>query len=259
MTRPSLAVRLAALPVLLLAGAGACAQTIELPLAYPIPAPGLVIITPTKVDADSVEWISFDAGLQLIPGSYLKDDRAALGFALQAGTYRIQAIAAKTVDGKAKQARSVVCVVTVGAVPPGPGPGPGPDPKPPPVPPPPDPVPPPVPPPIPVDGFRVLIVYESSELATMPRAQLVSLYAQQVRDYLAAHCVKGPDGRTAEWRVWDQNVSTANEAKLWQDAMARKRDKLPWIVISTGKTGYEGPLPADTAGTLELLRKYGGP
>ena len=126
--------------------------------------------------------------------------------------------------------------------------------------PPPGPNPPPPPPgpsPIPVEGFRALIIYETSELSKMPAAQSNILYAQSVRDYLNAKCVVGPDSKTREWRIWDKDVSTDAESKLWQDAMKRKRDSVPWLIISTGKGGFEGPLPANVDETLVLLKKYG--
>lgn len=120
---------------------------------------------------------------------------------------------------------------------------------------PPDPV---DPAPIPVDGFRVLFVVETSDASKLPKEQLAILTSGEVRGYLNSKCVSGPDGVTKEWRQWDQNVKTDGESKLWQDAMKRNRASLPWIVISDGKTGFEGPLPATIQATLALLRKFGG-
>lgn len=132
-------------------------------------------------------------------------------------------------------------------------------PRPPPVPP--GPVPPgptPGPAPIPGDGLRVLVVYESADLTKYPASQVSALYSADLRDYLNSHCAKGPDGKTAEYRIWDQNVSTVNESKTWQDAMKRNRAELPWIVISNGRDGYEGPLPKTKDELLKLLKTYGG-
>lgn len=139
-----------------------------------------------------------------------------------------------------------------------------PQPPPPDPPAPPTPVPPPTPPtpvdpaPIPADGNRVLIVYETADLTNYPAAQTNVLYAKQVRDYLRSKCVVGPDGKTREWRIYDKDLDLSGESPLWRDAMKRDRKSLPWIVISTGKTGYEGPLPADVPSTLALLKKYFG-
>ncbi len=58
--------------------------------------------------------------------------------------------------------------------------------------------------------------------------------------------------------MWDAGVDASQESQLWQDALKRKRGALPWLVISNGKSGFEGPLPATVDETLTLLKKYGG-
>ena len=152
------------------------------------------------------------------------------------------------VDFDAKKIERATFSFTVaGEVPPTP-----PDPPAPPKPP----TPPPSPAPIPAEGFRVLVVYETAELSKLPAAQSNVLYAKSVRDYLNAKCVMGPDSKTREWRIYDADVDTSAETKLWQDAMKVKRDKLPWLIVSNGKTGYSGPLPENVEKTLELLKKY---
>ena len=90
------------------------------------------------------------------------------------------------------------------------------------------------------------------------------MYAKGVADYLAAKCVKGADGKTPETRAYDQHTPMDAAPKLWRDAMARPRSSLPWLVVSNGKTGFEGPVPynpadpADLNPILTLLKKYGG-
>lgn len=151
-------------------------------------------------------------------------------------------------------ALSLIIASHQGCVIPGPAPVP---PTPIPVPPVPPPVPPPTPPPIPQTGFRVLIVYEDGDLHKMPSKQVQAIKSKAVLDYLDLRCVAEDGGKKA-WRIWDQNISTANVGKTWQDAMALTRASLPWIVVSNGVTGFSGPLPADEAGLLDLLKKYGG-
>lgn len=126
---------------------------------------------------------------------------------------------------------------------------------------PPPPMPPPMPDtsvaPIPVDGFRVLIVFQDSELARLPAEQSQIRTAKAIRDYFQAKCVKEADGGPGA-RIWDVDTVTEGDLPLWQTAFKRPRTSLPWIIISTGKTGHEGPLPKTVAETLELLKKYGG-
>lgn len=138
--------------------------------------------------------------------------------------------------------------------PPQPDPNPEPDPDPDPDPPQPG----PSPAPIPVAGFRVLIVYESSELTSLPASQLAALNSADVRRYLNSHCVKDASGNP-EWRSLDQHTQFPILCDtVWCKTMARPRSAVPWIVISDGQQGYEGPFPMTLDETMALLRKYGG-
>ena len=133
-----------------------------------------------------------------------------------------------------------------GPLPPEPGPNP------------PNPGPTPGPAPIPLDGFRVMFILESEDASEIPVGQRDIFYSADVRDYLNKKCVKGPDGKTAEWRIVDPDSEYTPEESRWKDASSRKRSTLPWMIISDGKTGYEGPVPATVQETLELLKKFGG-
>lgn len=134
--------------------------------------------------------------------------------------------------------------------------GPGPVPPVPPIPPVPPPPPPPGPAPIPSPGLRVLMIYESASLSTMPDAQRAILYDQGIRAYLDSTTPKGSDGKTPEYRIWDKDVNASGDDKLWQTAFARPRTSIPWLIVSNGTSGYEGPLPATVADTMSLIKKY---
>lgn len=122
----------------------------------------------------------------------------------------------------------------------GPRPPPGPDPSPP-------------PPPVP-GGMRVLMVYETADLGKLPSSQLVVLHGQAVREYLNQKCVKGPDGKTADWRLWDAHVSLENEREIWRNLMARPRTSLPWVHIVGSKKDYSGSLPTTIEEMMTLLK-----
>jgi len=109
-------------------------------------------------------------------------------------------------------------------------------------------------PPIDGDGLRVLIVYESSELNRLTADQRDIFYGQTVRKYLTANCVQ--QDRYSEWRILDQDTSFVDAGSRWVKALARPRTSLPWILISNGKTGYEGPLPATASETIELVKRF---
>lgn len=165
----------------------------------------------------------------------------------------VVSVKALTVDWTAKKFLNdfgSIKVIIGGVIPPTP---PTPDP------PKPDPNPPTPPAPIPSAGLRVLIVYETADLGKLPIAQANVLTSKTLRDYLDSRCVNGTDSKTKEWRIWDKDVSTANVPKLWQNAMARPRQSLPWITISNGAAGFEGPLPTNTDDTITLIKKWANP
>lgn len=159
---------------------------------------------------------------------------------LEAATIAAIKLYVKDLDKKLKKAG-------IDVVPPGPEPGPFP-----PVPPkPPEPD---VKPPIPGDGLRVLIVYETGDLANSETDAI--LRGGKVRGYLSVNCAKGPNGVTPEARIYDKDIDQTNMPQIWKDAMARPRKQVPWIIISNGKTGYEGPLPKNVDETIGLIDKY---
>lgn len=133
---------------------------------------------------------------------------------------------------------------------PTPTPTPGPTPTPTPTPTPVDPA------PIPDAGLRVMVVYETASLSKMPREQLGILYDQGFRDWLSGIVVKGVDGKTPEWRVYDQHADIAAESPLWRAALARPRKAVPWLVVSNGKAGFEGPLPANVADAKTVIQRF---
>lgn len=110
------------------------------------------------------------------------------------------------------------------------------------------PLPPPEPPaPIPVEGLHVLIVEETLDRPRLPKEQLAILTSTEVRTYLDAN---------AKWRLLDKDAPMQNDEKKWQDAMKLPRQSTPWLICSNGKTGFSGPMPADSKSFLELVQKY---
>jgi hypothetical protein len=132
----------------------------------------------------------------------------------------------------------------------GPTPAPEPEPKPD------DPKPPPTPAPIPGDGLRVLIVYEQDDQAKYLPSQMAQLYSIVLRKWLNEVCAKAPNGQP-EYRVLDEEAEVGPDSgKLWIDAVKRPRQSTPWLIVSNGKTGYEGPLPMTEADTRKLIEGF---
>ena len=107
--------------------------------------------------------------------------------------------------------------------------------------------------PIPGDGLRVLIVYEQDDQSKYKPDIIKQLYSLTMRQFLNSVCVKSSAG-LPEYRVLDEEVE--GEDSIWLTALKRKRESLPWIIISNGKRGFEGPLPTTEAETRKLIEGY---
>jgi hypothetical protein len=224
--------------------------TVSTPVNFPIG------VKPSENTGGTVRWFVADPGLQEYDLSQLLGDpekakayseeplAARMYWSAKPGRYRVLGVSAKG-DLTSPFA---VCVIVVGDVPPIP---PGPTPVPP-GPTPPGPTPSPAP--IPADGLRVMIIYDRNDLARYPAAQVAAMQSKKLWDYLSANCAKGPDGVTPEWRVWSKEVDATNESKLWRDAFARKRGDMPWIIVSNGKTGFEGPCAKTADEIIEQIK-----
>lgn len=221
-----------------------CGQEVKLPAEVKVPVGRLAAVT-VDWSGDDVKW---DAPADLdCFREYDPDGKRVrlrlIGYA--PGKYRLTAVAAK--GGRLSD--FAVCIITIGEpvppVPPGPVP-PGPTPPEPPT-------------PIPTTGLTVLILFDKATEQTMPKAQQDAIYDQGIRKYLNAKCPLGPDGKKKEWAIWDVKADTSNDPSTALKAMVmRPHPQLPWIVITNGKTFFEGPMPATTVDTMALLQKWGG-
>ena len=123
--------------------------------------------------------------------------------------------------------------------PPGPGPGPTPEPEPEP----------PTPAPIPEAGLNILFVAESSDATKMTPGQREILFSLEGRNFLTATCGNN-------WRAFDQHVQFTDQDGKWAKAIQRPRESLPWIIISNGTTGFEGPMPGSLVDLKKLVEEY---
>lgn len=200
---------------------------------------GDFIKVPATTTGVVVRWVALDRGLAVFPVELLKDSKTAIVIAKTAGSYRVLAYTSDK-DGPSDPA---VCTVIVGDIPPVP---PGPNPPVPPV------------PPTPVGDNRCLIVYESAELPRMPEKQQQILASNVVRSYLRGHTVKEPDATKNSWGIFDKDADLTGYSKELQAMMSRPRKEVPWVVITSQKGLYEGPLPGSVDEFLTLAKKYLG-
>lgn len=111
--------------------------------------------------------------------------------------------------------------------------------------------------PIEGDGLRVLIVFESHDAPKLSAGHQSVMYSEKVRSFLNENCVKASDG-TAEWRLLDADTPFQDTQNKWAKALSRPRSSLPWLLISNGKTGYEGPLPEHVEEMVLLVDQFAG-
>lgn len=211
-----------------------------------VPAYDFIDLTITGAGADDI--IFWD--LTEESKAHIKEVGNSFLFTGPPGEYhiRVKVIPVKDgkISGKPFSLRSTILIgdapipVPPGPVPVPPGPTPTPD----------------LPAPIAGDGLRVLMIEDATQRTKLLASQINVLTGRTVRDYLNQKTQIGPDGKTHEWRIWDKDTDPTGDEKCWVDAIKRPRASVPWIIISNGKTGYEGPLPATPDEALNLLKKY---
>jgi hypothetical protein len=215
-------------------------QSVTLPAEVKGARGAWIIVAPSKVDGGIPKW-QYDPALQevdlssLFPAELTKSMRGKVFTSQVDGKFWVRAWNAKG-DVPSDMATCWLIVGTPTPIPPGP-----------------EPPAPPGPSPIPLAGNRVFIVYETS--MALPAMQQSILTGKAMRDYLESKCVQEPSGEKG-YRIWDKDANAMNAPKHWQDILAKPRPSIPWLVISTGASGWEGPLPPNTTDTIALMEKY---
>lgn len=117
-----------------------------------------------------------------------------------------------------------------------------------------------------VGKLWVVIVKDGARVSQLPASQMQVLLSTTLRDYCATHCLKGTDGKTPEFKVYDRDTDVSQQSPAIQKAfktavedLARSGTTAPWLTVSNGKTGYSGPLPLTETAVIEKLKVYGGP
>lgn len=114
--------------------------------------------------------------------------------------------------------------------------------------------------PFPSPGLAVLIVYESGEATTLSAGQHNILYGTKVRDFLRTSTFKDQGNPNGAFRIYDKDIDLTSESTMWKAAMsvAPRTGPFPYVIISNGKTGYSGPIPAGMTPDefIALVTKY---
>lgn len=203
--------------------------------------PGAFVAVQPETNGRIVRFRAETKGLNLFPPNMLKDDRSTVVSAYAPGRY---VLTAYTALGDVPSDPETTTIVIAGPtpVPPSPDP-PGPNPP---------------TPPLPGNGLRVLILEEAEDRDQLPRSQLEAIDSAMngaLRDWLDSVCAK--NGNAAEWRIIDKDEKLDFEADIWKQARAAAQPTAyPWVLISNGSAGFQGPLPADEASLKALIARY---
>jgi hypothetical protein len=104
--------------------------------------------------------------------------------------------------------------------------------------------------PIPDPGLHVMLVYDATKSRDLDPKQLSALSSNRVPDYVVT--------KQGKFARFDISVEQKNMDAVWVEAMKRKRDSLPWVVVSNAprRGGVEQPLPKTDDEFLSLVKKY---
>lgn len=103
--------------------------------------------------------------------------------------------------------------------------------------------------------FRMMILYDSANMAKLPLTQLNMITGRQVREFGQKYCVKG-DGDSSDMRFLDYHDELSG---VWATMRDRaKPESYPWLCLENGANHWEGPLPSDWQVLKTLLDKYAG-
>ena len=91
------------------------------------------------------------------------------------------------------------------------------------------------------DGLRFLIIYDMAVSHTGAHQSLIFGSANRLRWQQAGW----------EYRILDKDAT--GRPAVWQEALQRPRDSLPWLIVSNGQKGFEGPLPDSDKAFSRLL------
>lgn len=132
-----------------------------------------------------------------------------------------------------------------------------------PIPPGPKPKPDDPPGPAPPGEFRVLFLFESSNISPA-HANIVN--DPKIRAYLNRKTpTGGTDGKTKDYRFWDKdvvlNIDQQKDTPVWKGigkAAQKWTSEAPGVVVFSGANGKFYPMPANSAELLALLKQHAG-
>lgn len=98
--------------------------------------------------------------------------------------------------------------------------------------------------PIAAPGLKVAIIRDGTERITASQASQLGLIPEYVKSLGGEAVILEPEDASRDL------------ADYWKETLSRPRTVTPWLIASEGtkKRGYEGPLPAETDKTQEIIQ-----
>jgi hypothetical protein len=114
--------------------------------------------------------------------------------------------------------------------------------------------------PIKQPGLRVMMLYDAAMLKPEDQGgytlkQRSVLDSAIIREYLNQQCAKDQATGTPEYRIFNINSPVTDDLDWVKEQMAIERKVLPWLLVSNGKTGYEGVI-TNIEDTMAIIKKY---
>ncbi len=104
--------------------------------------------------------------------------------------------------------------------------------------------------------LKIVIFEETVDRGSLPETQTDALLSTIWREYAREHCSK-TNGHP-DFRVIDKDTNLSKAEDWVQAAGKKERNGLPWLCVTNGTTGYNGPFPEDLERLMQILKEYGG-
>lgn len=107
-------------------------------------------------------------------------------------------------------------------------------------------------PPFETDAPRALVVIDEGARGAMTSKQIAAFEGADVRDWT--------DKNLKEFKVIDKGVDKSSLTgwlkDAWNSYEEKSKGKLPWVVISNGKTGDSSPYAENPVDAIAMLEKH---
>jgi hypothetical protein len=98
-----------------------------------------------------------------------------------------------------------------------------------------------------VDRLTVVILEQTEWRNKVSPNQLNVMSSQIWRDYVSK--------QSGQWRVMDPEADISKDLPWVRDAVHRKRNGLPWMIVQKENLWYSGPVPSNMDEMMEIIKQ----